>query len=335
MGLEQWRAIFSLESGTQPVLPPPCHPHGVARDLKPFPGGHYTSADHQKDVELRAAFFRNEATVITPVLLPPHPGAVAEWYECCLRSLSTNRLIVGDIGKTTEGQCCKTQAGVSSTCLPAEGSDETATTLIVSSSQTLTQAVGSESRDTAVKKANLEPIPRANSPLSLSKGETEIEIPKASPSSTPSSSQVAKEITFEEMLKSPGSIQSDSSADNMSVYSVTSYQVPISLLENPVSEGLAESSSNDMIGEKTTEPSSQGDNKKRNLLVTCEKTPQGHVPATAHPRHSTPMVGEGERVGGGASTERVEREATPVRMKDLRVDCPSSERIRVRMYNII
>ena len=309
-------------------------------------------------MELRAAFFINGATVVTPALPPPHPRAVAEWYERRLQSFSAVRPVLGGGGgEASEGRHSKTrggpEAGVSSTGLPAEGRDETETTLIASTSQTLTPTVGGEHRNAAVGKNTLE-RPARDYPL-LSEGETDPLLSKTSPGSTPSSSQVVK---FEEMLKSPGSDRSDSSADNLSVYSLTSYQVPISLLENPVSVDRVESSGNETMREKPdviAKAPPQGDNDTRNSHVSLlgsqesvkagcpdvsvadlsqlEATLGGRVPtATALPRHSTPMVVDEGRVGGGAGAEVPSREATPVRMKEVRVDYASSQRVRVRMH---
>lgn len=73
-GLQHMRTVLSMESsGTQPVLPPLCHPSSD-RLNKATP---YTLEDFKRDVEQRATFFNPEKVVITPTLPPPHPSKLA------------------------------------------------------------------------------------------------------------------------------------------------------------------------------------------------------------------------------------------------------------------
>ncbi len=73
-GLQHMRTVLSMENtGTQPVLPPLCHPSSD-RLNKTTP---YTFEDFKRDVELRATFFKPEKAVITPTLPPPHPSKLA------------------------------------------------------------------------------------------------------------------------------------------------------------------------------------------------------------------------------------------------------------------
>ena len=73
-GLQHMRTVLSMENmGTQPVLPPLCHPSSD-RLNKTTP---YTLEDFKRDVELRATFFKPEKVVITPTLPPPHPSKLA------------------------------------------------------------------------------------------------------------------------------------------------------------------------------------------------------------------------------------------------------------------
>lgn len=73
-GLQHMRTVLSMQNtGTQPLLPPLCHPSSD-RLNKTTP---YTLEDHKRDVELRATFYKPEKVVITPVLPPPHPSKLA------------------------------------------------------------------------------------------------------------------------------------------------------------------------------------------------------------------------------------------------------------------
>lgn len=73
-GLQHMRTVLSMESmGTQPILPPLCHP-ASDRLNKTTP---YSLEDFKRDVELRATFFKPDKVIITPVLLPPHPSKLA------------------------------------------------------------------------------------------------------------------------------------------------------------------------------------------------------------------------------------------------------------------
>ena len=82
MGIRQWRTVLSMLSstnqGTQPVLPPLCHPTGETKPIS----GHYTAEEHKRDVELRSAFFTTEGSAVrVPVIHPPDPKKVAAWFE--------------------------------------------------------------------------------------------------------------------------------------------------------------------------------------------------------------------------------------------------------------
>ena len=73
-GLQHMRTVLSMENmGTQPILPPLCHPTSD-RLNKTTP---YTLEDFKRDVELRATFFKPGKVVITPALPPPHPNKLA------------------------------------------------------------------------------------------------------------------------------------------------------------------------------------------------------------------------------------------------------------------
>lgn len=87
-GLQQMRTVLNMLGstypGTQPVLPPVCHPTRETKSLT----HHYSVEDHKNDVELRATFFSNEKVVITPAALPPHPLRAAAWYENMRQSVT-------------------------------------------------------------------------------------------------------------------------------------------------------------------------------------------------------------------------------------------------------
>ena len=70
VGLNHMRTVLSMMNvGTQPLLPPVCHPQ-TTRTNRTNP---YSFDDYKRDVELRASFFKPDTVVITPALPPPHP----------------------------------------------------------------------------------------------------------------------------------------------------------------------------------------------------------------------------------------------------------------------
>ena len=79
-GLQQMRLIVSMLSssipGTQPTLPPLCHPPSESTRSNMVP---YTAEDYKRDVKLKSTFCSSRHTVVlTPAMPPPHPKKLAE-----------------------------------------------------------------------------------------------------------------------------------------------------------------------------------------------------------------------------------------------------------------
>lgn len=74
LGLEHMRTVLAMVNmGTQPILPPACHP-SQTKGNKTHP---YTHEDYKRDIEIRASFFNSDKVVITPAFPPPHPSKFA------------------------------------------------------------------------------------------------------------------------------------------------------------------------------------------------------------------------------------------------------------------
>jgi len=115
-GLQQMRTVLNMLGstypGTQPILPPICHPTRETKSLT----HHYSVEEHKNDVELRATFFSSEKVVITPAALPPHPLRAAAWYENMRQSVTPSVSVLqaeGRIHRATDDVLEKRRKDVS------------------------------------------------------------------------------------------------------------------------------------------------------------------------------------------------------------------------------
>lgn len=187
--------LSSVHSGTQPTLPPLCHP---TRETSTH---HYTAEDHKKDIKLRSTFFKPDKVVITPAMVPPHPQKVAAWYEQMRESVT----------KATEGSSCQVEDSVQ------EKETGKGTSHALGEVQ-----VGASRKDLTVMQSRTEPLNVDDEAEDKTRDQNEQkQFPKAT---EPSSTALEGDV-----LMSPPSVQSVSSSGSSGScreQSLTSYQPP-------------------------------------------------------------------------------------------------------------
>ena len=182
--------LSSVHSGTQPTLPPLCHP---TRETNTHL---YSAEDHKKDIKLRSTFFKPDKVVITPATVPPHPQKVAAWCEQLRQSVT----------KATEGSSCQVEDSLQE----KETGKGTFHTL---------DEVGAIRKDLTVMQSRTEPLNVDDEAEDRTKDQNE-HAQATEPSST---------VLEGDVLMSPPSVQSvpsSGSSGSCGEQSLTSYQPP-------------------------------------------------------------------------------------------------------------